>query len=706
MSTYKKLTTIAAVAALAIGLAACGGGDDDTAMVTPPPPPPPTPYEMAVANIAAATTAADAQAAYDAVKDDVTASQGDALQAAVDARVAVLMTAARAAMQRAALTTAAGGVDTSSLTTQAEIDAAQDAIDALQAAIDAADDVDDTSMYESQVATAQGEVDDAQTALDTSEATMGRQATQRMALSTASMALSTARAALGGTPTQAQIDAVQNAVDALQAAIDGAMDLDHGDVHDYESEVTSANAQIAQAENTLADNDADAERERMEQEAAERAAMAATAAKLYAGIYAPAADATGTGTGDVHAAYNDAGTPTGSTADSHIMVTIGTGGDSPTAGTPVALSADGDTMVADHHGWKGARYIDPTGGDEYEAIVYSNVGEPTTGRMFGHADPGTGDGRKYEYDINANGVLTEEEADGPDATDNAFVAGRVKSPSFDQSAGKKEFELGQNMVAVMIAGSYHGVDGTYSCTPEADHTCSARVLGTGFTLGQTQDDDNSFEVGGGVWTFTPGNPRERVTDSPDNNYASYGWWIKKAVHNGPFTASAFVDVKGTVAAAEALDALNGTATYMGGAAGKYALASSTGGTNDAGHFTARATLEADFTNNTDAMAITGMIDEFIGADGMARDWSVKLNGSPITTTGGIGEAGDTTAGNAMTVWTIGGTASAAAGTWTGALYNNGDDGVPQVATGTFYSTYGHSLDTAGKMVGAFGANRQ
>ena len=45
---HKKLTTIAAVAALAFGLAACGGGgDDDTTMMEPPPPPPP-PMPVAV----------------------------------------------------------------------------------------------------------------------------------------------------------------------------------------------------------------------------------------------------------------------------------------------------------------------------------------------------------------------------------------------------------------------------------------------------------------------------------------------------------------------------------------------------------------------------------------------------------------------------------------------------------------------------------
>ena len=71
----------------ALALAGCGGSDSGSPtmpMTETPPETPPTPYEMAVTNIAAADTADAAQAAYDAVKDDVTATEGDKLQTAVD----------------------------------------------------------------------------------------------------------------------------------------------------------------------------------------------------------------------------------------------------------------------------------------------------------------------------------------------------------------------------------------------------------------------------------------------------------------------------------------------------------------------------------------------------------------------------------------------------------------------------------------------
>ena len=87
---------------------------------------------------------------------------------------------------------------------------------------------------------------------------------------------------------------------------------------------------------------------------------------------------------------------------------------------------------------------------------------------------------------------------------------------------------------------------------------------------------------------------------------------------------------------------------------------------------------------------------------MSRDWSVELKKNPIGNAGHIDSFGDGQGIGADTVWTIGGTAAAADGGWTGTLYDNDTGGVPQVATGTFYSTYG----SAGRMVGGFGANQQ
>ena len=350
------------------------------------------------------------------------------------------------------------------------------------------------------------------------------------------------------------------------------------------------------------------------------------------------------------------------------------------------LSEDKKTMVADNHGWEGKRYADAPGGPMVEAYVYSNVGDPTMGAKFNSGDTGANNVGFATTD----GVLTFA------ADEN--VASRIASPSFDHTAGFKTFELpdpnpGQ-LQAITIPGSYYGVAGTYACNPTVDADgCRVNRAEGGYTLVLTGD-------GGGAWTFTASDPEARVTEMPDNAYASYGWWLHKSEDGLTFTASTFTDNKGDAPTDLAIATLSGTATYMGGAAGKYALSSSTGGTNDAGHFTARAMLSATFGADH---KIEGTIDMFMGADGMARDWSVKLMESAVSDTGMI--AGDGTAGNTdaqMTEWTIDGTAANEGGQWMGNLQEAGDDGVPMVATGTFYSVFGGD----GKMVGAFGANVQ
>ena len=208
--------------------------------------------------------------------------------------------------------------------------------------------------------------------------------------------------------------------------------------------------------------------ERRAQEEAEAAAMEmmATARKLYAGISLPG----GTGADTRTAAYG-----TGDNAND-IAVTIGDA-------AAVNLSEDEDEMVAALHGWEGKKYtLTPPGeAGTYEAVVYSNVEEPTEGRKFGGLDGrhhvAT---REYEYDLDAAGMVT---VDGTAATN----APRVGGSSFDHTAGVKVFKLpSPNPNAetiVTIPGSFHGVSGTYSCTPGAGNTCAAQKAAEGYTLG-------------------------------------------------------------------------------------------------------------------------------------------------------------------------------------------------------------------------------
>ena len=495
---------------------------------------------------------------------------------------------------------------------------------------------------------------------------------QKMAITTAIADASTAVAAVMDDSDESVVMAAEQAVATAKKAIADATRLSDEVKTAHTGTVTALEGQLVAAKTSrTAAMEAD--------KTVDMAAMIITAAKLYDGISMPTAtDAnaadTATGTGTRFAQHADAPNV------GDIEVAIGDA-------ASVFLSEDKKTMVPANHGWEGKRYTDPAGGDMYEAIVYSNVETPTMGRKFGAETVDVSvETRDYEYDLTSGELVLAQLTGAPE---NVALTGVTRT------AGTETFELPDpnptNADTIPVPGSFHGVSGTYSCDTNAGvDSCTAAV-----------GEDGGFLLTG-AWTFTPSNAEARVMDMADDEYASYGWWLRKAANDGDFTASAFHDELGGVADAIGLDALNGTATYMGGAAGKYALSSATGGTNDAGHFTARAILEANFTTNTAATAITGTIDMFIGADGKARDWEVALKGSPIGDTGIIGNDGTSTTSPGGTVWTIDATDADASGQWSGSLRNNGDDGVPQVATGTFYSTYG----TAGRMVGGFGANEQ
>ncbi len=491
------------------------------------------------------------------------------------------------------------------------------------------------------------------------------------AATNAVMAASDAVDALNAASSEENIMAAQGLIDTAQEAIDGLAEADQTDLNAALAAVQGRHDSKEQLA-MLASED---EKRKAQAEADAMMAARATALKLYAGISAPEGTAPTLAPNDRWAAYNDAGTPTDAAVDAHILVS--NSGDTALTAA-IVLSEDKKTTVADNHGWAGKRYADPAGGDMVEAFVYSNVEDPTEGRKFGSAAAVTATGA-YEYQLDSDGVIPST---------FTFVAANVAFANVDRTAGTEVFRLPspnrEGADVVLIPGSYHGVSGQYECTPgTAANGCSASVAAKGFTL-----------ASGDTWTFRPSNAEARVMDSADDAYASYGWWLHKTENGNTFTASAFHDYRGTDSGTVGIADLRGGATYMGGAAGKYALQSLTGGTNDAGHFTARARLEATFAEEH---TITGTIDQFIGADGESRDWSVALKEGAISDVGAI-----TRAAMNDTVWTIGDDDAAASGSWAGTLREQGTDGVPGVATGTFYTEFG----TAGRMVGAFGANEQ
>ena len=424
-----------------------------------------------------------------------------------------------------------------------------------------------------------------------------------------------------------------------------------------------------------------AERDRLQQQiddAAEAEAMrlaaelAALAAKLYAGIGTMPFG--GTGADRLSVIHSAVGS---------IELTV--------RSIDIKLLEDEEALVDPNHGWEGKKFmrvltgLNPVLDGMYDAVIYANVGEPTVGAKFN-----SGTGADNVGFATTGGVLT--------IADATNVATRIVSSSFDHGAGSKAFHFPdpkpQEATSIRISGSYYGVEGTYACTPAvAADGCRVNRAADGYTLALTGD-------GRGIWTFTAANPDDRVTVIvPNAEYVSYGWWTQKSPYGDDHGfVSAFQDNwDGTVPAATGIADLQGTATYSGGAAGIYALSSLTGGINDGGAFTAAATLKADFHEDM----ISGTIDNFVGANGQSRDWSLELKASGISDDGRI-TGSDGTGDPMQTVWTLGGAAADAGGQWSGNLYDNDAGGVPKIAAGTFYSTYGHE----GRMVGAFGTTMQ
>ena len=369
---------------------------------------------------------------------------------------------------------------------------------------------------------------------------------------------------------------------------------------------------------------------------------------------------------------------------------------------PITIPEDKKTTVAALSGWTGKRYFkaEPVGTDDgtFEAHVYTKGSESSEGDPFNE-----------EYDLGEGANTTPNIFEGNEAsfvTEDGDGVKRIASSSFDQTAGVKVFDAGSQS-SLTFSGSYHGVSGTYTCTPTSTGKCAVNKVSGGFQLGITTTLSNVFAGNDAQWTFTPGNPAAKVQNAGGDPLASFGWWVHQPSEDAEWSAGVFTQDRTTSGAPVAPTGLNdaldsGTATYKGHAVGKYALYSTTGGTNDAGHFIADATLTATWRAGT-ADTLAGTIENFKGSDNEARPWEVTLKSAPISDGGVI----DLDA--VGTVWEIDDSKAVDSGNWDAQLWNTSTasggvepDRIPGVVTGTFHTLYNDD----GKMIGAFGADQQ
>ena len=594
--------------------------------------------------------------------------------------------------------TTLGEINLDDLDTSEKITAANEAVEALKMALEGATHVSDSdkAMYQTQLEMATETVKTAQTGMDLT----GRMAAQRTALTNAMMTARTAVAGVDNDSTDSEVAAADTAITNLQAAIDGAEDLSEGDadVATAEGTLDTLTGLLTVAKTARTDYLAEKGDEDMK-------AATATGKALHAALAGPSAAATALDNID------SATTPVTLSATGLVIDAAAGAGALPATGdgsNPPAVTLEAGDSAGMLGSWDGMNYSHTNTGTKVmnEAVVYTNQGAP---RSVSFADAGytvapeTISDAIKDYVFVIDGGIVQSGFDVADVMADAFA-----------HSGRQSHQIPENRVALIIPGTYDGAPGQYRCTG----TCTS-----------TNDGKGSPSELGGDWYFKPN--AGAMVSQPDANYLFYGWWVSKDKDGMPTAASAFTGVVGTIGALDSAAtpptlATSGSAIYTGAAAGKFAISNPLDGTGDGGHFTADATLTAKFGG--EGAGISGMIDTFM-ANGKSVPWSVALNntgttgteGTPasnISTVGAITAIADNTdtddVNEAMsTVWSIDGNSAAASGTWSGQMYDEmpggpGDDpagdgsNIPTTVTGTFYSEF----STIGRIVGAFGADKQ
>ena len=215
-------------------------------------------------------------------------------------------------------------------------------------------------------------------------------------------------------------------------------------------------------------------------------------------------------------------------------------------------------------------------------------------------------------------------------------------------------------------GTYNGYSGTFSCV-------------TGCNM--MSNDEGAVTFDEGDWTFKA-SATAGGTSMQDTEYLYFGIWAfdpKTPSGNHEFKwiagggGTRTVD-DGTVTItninATNFDALTGTATFNGGAVGKYVLRNQVGQKDSIGTFTAKATFTANFGANT----LDGRITDFREGGSSLAGWSVYL-GMTSSAAAVLSDEGATGEAHAS----IGGVS--ATGNWAASLHGSNNPGYTDFGDG-------------------------
>ena len=228
-------------------------------------------------------------------------------------------------------------------------------------------------------------------------------------------------------------------------------------------------------------------------------------------------------------------------------------------------------------GWTGGAYRAADGTAADEIVFYTDIEAPGS-QPFG-SEMG-----KYGT---ANGLDADGNLPIVAATDATLIA----SSAFPTGPGIRTHMTSPDG-AVEIVGTFDGAEGAYVCTPAADDGCTSSIRDAG-----------GIALVGGGWKFVPA--EDATVLKPDTEYRYFGWWLRDV--GGSYAVGAFHGgVGGDAQDFADLATLQGSATYSGPAAGKFVVGPQIGHAS-AGEFTASATLEVEFGDDTDPGRVTGTL---------------------------------------------------------------------------------------------------
>ena len=263
---------------------------------------------------------------------------------------------------------------------------------------------------------------------------------------------------------------------------------------------------------------------------------------------------------------------------------------------------------------------------------------------------------------------------------------------------------------VTFGGTVSDLGGTFTCSGE--NGCEAPVRGT--------DGSVPDATSAGGWTFAPTNPNGKIDVDDEDGYLQFGWWLNMKgddVDDG-FDLRTFADAPDMTAIGTLQGSVEGSATYRGGAAGKWAIASTTEDATAGGHFTATATIGVDFdadnspsspANDKVGITVSGTITDFMTGTTSRPGWRVNLIADndevPGNDLAAFGSLDAMMSGQTLrSTWKTGGAVDGT-GTWEASFHGSEKDTThPTAVDGTFNADIADGK--VGRIQGAFGATKQ